>query len=284
MMRVGQRPAPAGALVASAALHAVVVGLAVLFALPFAWMLTTSLKAEWQVFSVPPVWIPDPVLLENYPSALLTMNFPLYLKNTLVIACGSVVGVLVSCTMTAYGFARVRWPGRDWLFGLCVASMMIPFQVTMVPLFVTFSLLGWVGTPLPLIVPTFFGVPYYIFLLRQFFRTIPQELSEAAVIDGCSELGVFWRVVLPLTTPALAVVALFQFIHAWSDYLGPLIYLNRQAQYTIALGLALFNSQNNYQFALLMAASAVTIAPVVVLFFLTQRTFIEGISLTGIKG
>jgi multiple sugar transport system permease protein len=283
-MRVGQRPAPAGALVASAALHAVVVGLAVLFALPFAWMLTTSLKAEWQVFSVPPVWIPDPVLLENYPSALLTMNFPLYLKNTLVIACGSVVGVLVSCTMTAYGFARVRWPGRDWLFGLCVASMMIPFQVTMVPLFVTFSLLGWVGTPLPLIVPAFFGVPYYIFLLRQFFRTIPQELSEAAVIDGCSELGVFWRVVLPLTTPALAVVALFQFIHAWSDYLGPLIYLNRQAQYTIALGLALFNSQNNYQFALLMAASAVTIAPVVVLFFLTQRTFIEGISLTGIKG
>ncbi|HEV8633099.1 MAG TPA: carbohydrate ABC transporter permease [Chloroflexota bacterium] len=267
-----------------AALHALVVGLALVFALPFVWMLTTSLKAEWQVFSVPPTWIPDPVLLDNYPRALGTMNFLLYLKNTLVIACGAVVGVLLSCTLTAYGFSRISWPGRDWLFSLCVASMMIPFQVTMVPLFITFSLLGWVGTPLPLIVPAFFGVPYYIFLLRQFFLTIPRELSEAATIDGCSELGIFGRVVLPLASPALAVVALFQFIHAWSDYLGPLIYLNKQAQYTIALGLALFNSQNNYQFALLMAASAVTLAPVIVLFFLAQRTFIEGISLTGIKG
>jgi multiple sugar transport system permease protein len=266
--------------------YALLLFLSVLFALPFVWMASTSLKDDPQTYHVPPIWIPNPMRFQNYPEALTFLPFGRYFVNTMQIALPSVLGALVSCTLVAYAFSRIRWPGRDALFFLCLATMMIPFQVRMIPLFLTFKTIGWINTYLPLIVPTFFGDAYFIFMLRQFFLTIPQELSDAARVDGCAELGIFLRIIVPLSKPALAVVGLFQFMWAWNDYLGPLIYLNEEAKYTIALGLQQFRSTFSYQLVwpYLMAASTSTIIPIILLFFFTQRTFVEGITVTGIKG
>jgi ABC-type glycerol-3-phosphate transport system permease component len=192
--------------------------------------------------------------------------------------------------MVAYGLARIRWRGRDLLFSIVLATMMIPPQVTMVPLFITYKHLGWVDTYLPLVVPSFLGSAYFIFMLRQFFMTIPLELADAARIDGASEFGIMWRIILPLSKPALAVVILFRFLGAWNDYFGPLIYVNRKPDWTIALAIEFLRSSmsdigacpNRYPY--LMAVSTLTTVPVVIAFFLAQRTFIEGISLTGLKG
>jgi len=271
------------------ALYAVLIVLSLLFLLPFIWMISTSLKTDPQVYRVPPVWIPNPVRWLNYPEALTSLPFFSYFLNTMKIAVPATIGTLISSALTAYGFSRIRWPERDALFYVCVATMMIPFQVQMIPLFVTFKQLGWINTYWPLIVPTFFASPFSVFMLRQFFLTIPQELSDAARIDGCSELGIFMRIILPLAKPALAVVALFTFMWAWSDYLGPLIYVNQTSKFTVALGLQLlratFHSANQtLVWPYLMAASTTAILPVLFLFFFAQRTFIEGISLTGIKG
>lgn len=271
------------------ALYALLVVLSLLFLLPFIWMISTSLKTDPQVYRVPPVWIPKPVRWLNYPEALTSLPFLSYFLNTMKIALPATIGTLISSALTAYGFSRIRWPERDALFYVCVATMMIPFQVQMIPLFVTFKQLGWINTYWPLIVPTFFASPFSVFMLRQFFLTIPQELSDAARIDGCSELGIFMRIILPLAKPALAVVALFTFMWAWSDYLGPLIYVNQTSKFTVALGLQLlratFHSANQtLVWPYLMAASTTAILPVLFLFFFAQRTFIEGISLTGIKG
>jgi ABC-type glycerol-3-phosphate transport system permease component len=204
------------------------------------------------------------------------------------IAVPNIIGSLVASTTAAYGFSRIRWTGRDAFFFICLASMMLPFQVRMIPLFITFKFLGWIDTFLPLIVPVFFGDAYFIFMLRQFFMTIPQELADAARVDGCSELDIFLRIILPLAKPALAVVALFQFMWSWNDYLGPLIYLNDQSKFTIALALQLLQSSTQAVTPLawpyLMAASTTTVIPILVIFFFAQRTFIEGISVTGIKG
>lgn len=263
----------------------VLVGLlALLFALPFLWLVSGSLKTDRQIFTLPPIWIPNPVTWENYPNSLQFIPYFLYLRNTLVICIGTVVGSLLSCTLAAYGFARIRWPGRDVIFMVVISTLMLPYAVIMVPLFIVFKQLGWIGTYLPLILPAFFGSPFFIFLLRQFFLTIPLELSDAARIDGANEVQILLRIILPLSSPALAMVALFQFMNTWGDYLGPLIYLSRQDMYTVALGLTLFLDQHAQEWALLMAASTLTLLPVIVLFFFTQRTFIEGISLTGIKG
>jgi multiple sugar transport system permease protein len=262
-----------------------VVGLlALLFALPFLWLVSGSLKTDRQIFALPPVWIPNPVTWENYPNSLQFIPYFQYLRNTLLICLGTVVGSLVSCTLAAYGFSRVRWPGRDVVFMVVISTLMLPYAVIMVPLFIVFKQLGWIGTYLPLIVPSYFGNAFFIFLLRQFFLTIPLELSDAARIDGAHEMQILTRIILPLARPALAMVALFQFMDAWGDYLGPLIYINKQDMYTIALGLTLFLDQHAQEWALLMAASTVTLLPIIVLFFFTQRTFIEGINLTGIKG
>ncbi|HEY3079356.1 MAG TPA: carbohydrate ABC transporter permease [Chloroflexota bacterium] len=256
------------------------------FLLPFLWMLSTSLKDTPQTFHVPPIWIPSPLRLENYPEALTRQPFGLFLFNTLQYALPSSLGALLSCSVVAYGFSRIRWAERDLLFFLCLCTLMIPYQVRMIPLYLVFRQLHWLDTYNPLVIPAFFGDAYYIFLLRQFFLTIPQELSEAARIDGANELQILGRIVLPLARPALAVVALFQFMFAWNDYLGPLIYLRDPEMYPIALGLQRFVGQFVEELAwpYLMAASTVTILPIVVLFFVTQRTFIEGITVSGIKG
>lgn len=195
------------------------------------------------------------------------------------------IGTVFSNALIAYGFARLRWRGRDAFFALSLATMMVPFPVLMVPLYGLFTRLGWIGTLLPLWVPAFFGSAFNIFLLRQFFRTIPEELSEAARIDGCSEWTIFWRIILPLSKPVLATVALFHFLYAWNDFMGPLLYLTRRQSFTLARALQSYQSQQGgSQWHYLMAASAVTTLPIIVLFFLTQKTFIQGIATTGSKG
>ncbi len=265
-------------------IHAALIPAAFVFMLPFLWMLSTSLKPDTQLYAYPPVWIPNPLNWANYPNAVTYITFFLYLRNTLVISVTATIGAILSCSLVAYSLARIPWPGRHILFILTVATLMLPFQVTLIPLFLVFKNLGWVGDFRPLIVPHFFGGALYIFLLRQFFMTIPMELSEAARIDGASEFRIYWSIILPLAKPALATVAIFEFIARWRDYLGPLVYLNDQKLYTLSLGLYEYSSQYGREWGLLMAASVLITLPIIMLFFFLQKTFVQGITLTGIKG
>lgn len=264
--------------------HLALIPAALVFMLPFLWMLSTSFKSDAQLYAYPPVWLPNPLQWQNYPDAVNYITFFLYLRNTLIIAFSATIGSLFSCSLVAYSLARIPWPGRNVLFIITVATLMLPFQVTLIPLFLVFKNLGWVGDFRPLIVPHFFGTALYIFLLRQFFMTIPMELSEAARIDGASELRIYWSVILPLARPALATVAIFEFIARWRDYLGPLIYLSDQRLYTLSLGIYEYRSQYGAEWGLLMAASVLITLPIILLFFFLQRTFVQGIALTGIKG
>jgi len=266
------------------AIHIVLIPAAFIFLLPFIWMLSTSLKPDSQLFAYPPIWIPNPLQWANYPKSVNYVPFFTYLRNTLIISLTSMVGVVISSSLAAYSLARIRWPGRQILFFLTIATLMLPFQVTLIPVFLVFKQLGWVGDFRPLILPQFFGYAYYIFLMRQFFMSIPMELSEAARIDGANEWRIFRSVVLPLAKPALATVAVFQFIRSWTDYLNPLIYLNDQNLYTLQLGLQQYSSQYGREWGLLMAAAVLITLPPIVIFFLTQRTFVQGVTLTGIKG
>ena len=222
----------------------------------------------------------------NFGKAIRAMKyFPQYLRNTVVLCLLTVAGTVASASLAAYGFSRIAWRGRDRTFILVLATMMIPFPVVMVPLYSLFRTLGWIGSLKPLWVGSFFAGAFNVFLLRQFFLTIPKDLSDAARIDGCSEWRIFWQIVLPLSKPALLVVALFQFMYTWNDYLGPLIYLTDQQDFTLALGLQFYQSQQGgTEWHYLMAASTLILLPVLVLFFFTQKTFIEGISMTGLKG
>lgn len=265
--------------------------LAVLFAAPLVWMLSTSLKPIDQTLANPPRWLPSPILWHNYPDAIAYNStylgyIPLlvYARNTLIITLLCVGGSVASNCFVAYSFARIKWPGRDLFFVLTLATMMIPYPVVMVPLFSLFRTLGWVGSFKPLWVPAFFGSAFFIFLLRQFFKTIPFELSDAAKIDGCSEFRIFTDVILPLSRPAVAVVALFTFMGTWNDFLGPLIYLVDQKTFTLSLGLQAYQSQHGgTPWNLLMAATLLVILPVVVVFFFAQKLFIQGIATSGLK-
>lgn len=259
---------------------------AVLFLLPLFWMISTSLKPKEQIFAYPLVWLPDPPQWGNYSKALNNPSFKffLFLQNSLYYAITATIGTVISCAMVAYAFARLRWWGRDIWFVLTLSSMMIPGPVVLIPLFLIFKDMGWVGTFKPLIVPAFLGSPFFIFLLRQFFLTIPMDLSDAARIDGAGDWGIFWRVILPLTQPALTTVALFTFLGCWNDFLGPLIFLNDGSKYTLAVGLAAFRGQYRTQWDLMMAAATVITLPIVIIFFFAQKRFIQGITLTGMKG
>ena len=272
--------------------HAVLIVVCAIAIIPFLWMLSTSLKTGDNAVATPPQYIPHPFQWSNYRAIFHHEHFNLLLsaRNTLIITTLVVFGTTISSAIAAYGFAKIQFKGRGLLFVIMLSSMMIPFPVTMVSLFSMFRWLGdhtgteWIGTFKPLWVPAWFGSAFNIFLLRQFFLTIPDELSEAARIDGCSELGIFTRVILPLAKPALVVVALFTFMNTWNDFLGPLIYLQRPEQFTLALGLQnLQSQQGGTPWHLLMAASVLVILPVLVLFFLAQKTFIEGIATTGMK-
>ncbi len=220
----------------------------------------------------------------NYADALQAFPFMRYLCNTLILCVVTMIGTVLSAALPAYGFSRLRWKGRDTLFFILVATIMLPPQVTMLPVFLIFRALGWTGTMLPLTVPAFFGSAFYIFLLRQFFLTIPQELSDAARIDGCNEAGILWRILAPIAKPALTTVALLSFTAAWMDFTGPLIYLHDERTYTLAVGLLAFLGRHSGDWNLLMAAATVITIPMLVLFFFAQRTYIQGIALTGLKG
>lgn len=335
-------------------LHLVLASGSILFLVPFAWLVSTSLKEDKEMSKFPPVWIPTQqvkVLIDgvergkatvpyqgqtvtvavikefdtgvravrvlepqslagkefeckkaditeirtvnpvwkNYPNALKflpqeTLFGLVFLKNTLIVSMLNIIGTLLASSMVAYGFARLRWPGRKFLFIVLLATMMLPAAVTMMPVFLIFRAIGWVDTLQPLWVPAFFGAPYFIFLLRQFFLTIPTELEDAAKIDGCSHYTIFWRIMLPQIKPALAAITIMTFMGAWNDFRGPLIYISSPENQTLSYALQLFQTTRGGEPGLLMAASTMVIIPVVILFFFTQRYFIQGITLTGLKG
>jgi multiple sugar transport system permease protein len=270
--------------VAQAVVYAALVVLSIAFLFPFLWLVSTALKPLDQTMQSPPVWIPHPIQFSNFPDAVHAIPFFVYARNTVFLCVMTVTGAVTSNALVAYAFARLRWKGRDVLFWITLATMMLPFPVLMVPLFGFFRHLDWIGTYRPLWVPAWMGNAFNIFLLRQFFRTIPWDLTEAATIDGASQFRIFLDVVLPLCKPALAVVALFTFMGTWNDFLGPLIYLVNQKTFTLSLGLQFYQSRHNgTDWNQLMAATTLVILPVIVLFFLTQRLFIKGIALTGIK-
>jgi ABC-type glycerol-3-phosphate transport system permease component len=273
-------PIPAKKVLAYAGLYLA----AAVFLLPLFWMISSSLKPEWQVLANPPVWLPNPPRWENYREALTYLPFGRYALNTLFITFWAIVGHVLSCTLVAYAFARLRAPGKGFMFLLVLSTLMLPYPVTMVPLFALFNRLGWINTFLPLIVPAFFGNAFYIFLLRQYFLTLPPELEDAARIDGANFLQILWRVILPISMPALATVVIFTFQATWNDFLQPLIYLQDQSHYTLTLGLNFFRGSFQVNWAYLMAASLAVVLPVVLVFFLAQRLFIQGIAMTGMKG
>ena len=258
---------------------------ALLFLTPLVWMVSVSLKAPEEILS--PDVLPHRPQLSAYRDLIRSEHFDflLYARNTLIILVLSLPGVLISCSIAAYGFARIRFRGRGVMFAVCLATMMVPFPVIMVPSYMIFSHLDWIGTYKPLWIPAWFGNAFSIFLLRQFFLGIPQDLEESATLDGCSRWACFWRIILPLSTPALAVVALFHCLAVWNDLVGPLVYLTHQEQFTLALGLqTLQNRAGDTPWNQMMAASVMIILPVLLLFLLAQRTFIRGITTTGMKG
>ncbi len=250
-------------------------------------------KFSTQYEKVEPYWtfVPPQEVTEkvkfwftNYLDVFAKIPFLNYAKNTLIVCILGVIGMTFSSALVAYGFSRITWKGRDFIFTLTLASMMIPFAVVMVPLYGVFKNFGWIGTLKPLWFPCFFGGAFNIFLLKQFFMTIPRDLTDAARVDGCNEFEIFWRIILPLSRPALSVVALFHFMYAWNDFMGPLIYLTNKDTYTLSLGLQVFQSQHGgTEWHLLMAASAMVLLPILILFFFAQKTFIQGVALTGLK-
>jgi len=264
--------------------HATLLAGAAIFSIPFIWMISTSLKTDRQIFAWPPVWIPNPLVWGNYPAVFDYAPLHTYFLNTMVIATAQVFGAIVTCSLAAYAFARLRAPGRDAIFVVMLSQMMIPGIVTLVPLYILFAKLNWIDTFLPLTIPALLGSPFYIFMLRQFFLTLPMELEEAALIDGAGRLRIWWTILMPLSKPAIATVAIFSFMFAWNDFTGPLIFLNSRSKFTLSLGLQAFMFERRTLWGPLMAASTMMILPILVVFFLAQKHFIQGIALTGMKG
>ena len=258
--------------------------LAITWLFPFYWLVSSSLKVDAQLLKFPPVWVPNPIDWQNYVEAIQYFSFFTYLRNSLIIGGLAALGAVIVNPMVAYGFSRIDWPGRNLFFVITLGTLMLPFAVTMIPVFLIFKHLNLIGTWGPLIAPAFLGNAFYIFLVRQFFLGIPKDLSDAARIDGASEFGIFWQVIVPLAKPVLATVALFEFMARWRDFLGPLIYLNNDNLYPISLGLQHYMTSRKTEWALLMAASVLVTLPTLIAFMFTQKTFIEGITFTGIKG
>jgi multiple sugar transport system permease protein len=266
--------------------HLLLILVAILFFIPFLWLVITSLKPLEQVFTSPLRWIPEPVMWNNYQEALTSPAFPftLLMQNTLFYTILSTIGAVFSSAVVAYAFARMEFWGRNTLFAITLATMMLPGVVLLIPTYVLFQRFGWVGSYAPLIVPAYFGGAFNIFLLRQFMMTIPWDLTDSAHVDGAGEFTILWRIIFPLVKPALMVVGLFHFMYAWNDFFGPLIYLNDSSKYPLVLGLYSFQTRFSVQWHLMMAASLSVTLPLIILFFVAQRYFIEGITLTGLKG
>ena len=257
----------------------------VVIMIPFFWMITTSLKKSGTEFTFPIEWLPNPPRWKNYVDGWTVLPFNRWALNSVRISALAIAGSVISSAIVGFGFGRIRFPGRDALFLLVLATMMLPFPSVIVPLFLLFKRIGWIDTILPLTVPTFFGAnAFFIFLLRQFFRTLPLDLDDAARVDGCNTFQVFLRICLPLIRPALGIIFVFSFMHNWNDFLGPLIFLSHTTKYTLALGLRYFQSQYRVEWALMMAVSLIILTPNIVLFFLAQKYYIQGIVVSGVKG
>jgi multiple sugar transport system permease protein len=266
-------------------LYVLLAALAVVFLTPMLWLLSTSLKEQGQVFAYPPVWFPNPVRFANYVDAFARAPLFVWLTNTITITLFALIGTLLTCSLVAYGFARLRFPGRNLLFILLLSTMMLPDVVTLVPQFVLFRSLGWVDTFLPLIIPSFLGGgAFNIFLVRQFYLTIPRDFDEAARLDGASNWRIWWHIILPLSRPVLIAVGIFSFVFHWNDFLAPLIYLQSEGNKTLALGLRAFISPTDASWNISMAASMFLVIPVLIVFFVAQRSFIRGVVMTGIQG
>ena len=264
--------------------HAVVILFCGVFLLPFIWMLLTSFKSQEEIFATVTTFFPEKFYIRNYMDIFTKIPFMRYVANTLIISLSAVIGQVVSSTMVAYSMSKIEWFGKKYFFPLIIATMMIPYQVTMIPLYMIFKKLHFTGTYWPLILPNFFGSAYYIFLLRQFFVTIPNSLIESATLDGAGRTRIFFQIMIPLCKPAITTVAIFTFMGNWSDFMGPLLYLNKEDMYTISIGLQAFVQTHFVEWGMLMAASVVFTIPIILLFFFAQRYFIEGITITGIKG
>ncbi len=283
---VGRRERNIGPIVFKGVIYVLLIGLSLLFLFPFFWMILSALKPEYQIYQWPPKWFPDPIQWSNFADVFSNpyLPFEIFIKNTLILEVGMITGRLLSCTLVAYGFARLEAPGRDLLFGILLATLMLPGAVLLIPRFILFSELGWINTFNPLIIPAWFGEAYAIFLMRQFFRTIPKELEESAIVDGANRLQLVFRIMIPLSIPVLTVIGILSFKDIWNDFMGPLLYLNEINKYTVSVGLAYLNGQHDTQMNLLMAASVTLTMPVLILFFIAQRAFVEGITMTGLKG
>lgn len=257
----------------------------VMILLPLAWMISTSLKTKFEAIALPPTFFPEIPQWHNYRDALTFNRFDLYFRNTTFYTLSATLGQVVSSSFVAYGFARLRARGRSALFLLVLATMMLPFEVTVIPQYVMFSEFRWLNSYKPLIVPAFFGSAYSIFLMRQFYAGIPHEMDEAAIIDGCGFYSIWWRIILPMSKPAIGAIAILSFMWRWNEYMGPLIYINSNEKYTLSLGLKMFRApEEGTPFHWLMAASLVTVLPCILVFFATQRYFVQGIVISGVKG
>jgi multiple sugar transport system permease protein len=280
-----ERRKPLGRVIATAVLPRVILAaMCVVYVAPFYWMAATSLKSSQELSAFPPTLWPHSLALGNYLAAVNYIPFMRFTLNSLILAAGAMTGAVVSNSLIAYGFSRIEWKGRDALFYVAIATVFIPFPVTIVALFDIFAKLHWIDTFYPLIVPAFFGHAFYMFLIRQFLMGIPKELSDAARMDGAGEGGIFASVILPLMKPAVAVVAIFAAVNAWNDFLSPLIYLHTELLYPLSIGLQFYKAEHNVAFNLLMAASTLVVLPVIALFLLFQRFFIEGVTVGAIKG
>lgn len=265
-------------------LYIILIGLAGAFVIPFVFLFMGSFKESSELFREPFQWLPDRFQFTNYREMFVSIPFFKYLKNTLIIVFFNVVGSIISSSFIAYGFARLRWPHRDKVFMIVLVTMILPFQVTMVPLFLMFTKMGWIGTFLPLTVTCFFGNPFFIFLLRQFFLTIPEELSESARIDGAGEFRIYATMILPLSKSVLTTVGIFAFIRTWNDFIGPLVFLANDDLYTLSLAAQLLRSNLDPKWHILLALGVVMIIPVLVIFFMLKKYFIEGVATSGLKG
>lgn len=262
---------------------AILIG-AVIFAMPFYWMIRTALMPKFEVYKFPPLWIPSELIWSNFQKPFAVFSFTRWFLNTAIIAVLSMIGTTLTASMTGFSFARLRFPLRDFLFIVVLATMILPEHIRMIPNYLLYTRLGWVDTFLPLIMPNWFAPAFFVFLLRQFFLTIPRDYDDAAYIDGCNPLSLFWRIHLPLSLPALGVVNIFQLTFIWNDFINPLIYLHKEPQFTVALGLRLFQGRMSNNMQDLMAASLLAVLPTLIIFFFAQRYFVQGIVVSGVKG
>ncbi|MHB0874775.1 MAG: carbohydrate ABC transporter permease [Anaerolineae bacterium] len=267
-----------------ATVHGFLILACISMALPFVWMVLSSLKTQPEIFIFPPRWLPRAPQWQNYVEVTKAMPFGWFTFNSLKIAFLTVLGTVVSASMAAYAFGRMRFPGRETMFLIWIGCMMIPSQVTLIPQFIMLRSMGWLNTHLPLVVPSFFGNAFGTFLLRQFFMTIPMELEDAAVVDGATRFRIYWNIMMPLAMPSLATLAVFTFMGSWNNLLGPVIYLTDYNKMTLPVGLAFFRGQYGTQWPLLMAGATISVVPIVLLYIFAQRYFVQGVVMSGIKG